>query len=148
MPNSQPAYSIRDAHWPDDQTELMHVRHEVFVIEQSVPAELEQDASDPDFRHVLALDSNSHPIGTGRVSECGKIGRMAVLRSWRSHGVGSAILARLIEIAAGNGCQTVKLSAQLTAVPFYQRHGFTESGDVYQEANIDHIKMTRSPSAN
>jgi predicted GNAT family N-acyltransferase len=32
-------------------------------------------------------------------------------------------------------------------MPFYERHGFVASGDVFEEAGIDHRVMTRTLSA-
>ena len=59
---------------------VMPVRIEVFVDEQKVPIELEQDDRDTFCLHVLAI-IDDQPIGTGRIDieKGGKIGRIAVL---------------------------------------------------------------------
>jgi GNAT superfamily N-acetyltransferase len=43
---------------------------------------------------------------------------MAVLREWRGQGVGSALLASLMDIARELGMRRVLLNAQVHALPF------------------------------
>ena len=137
------AFTVIAAQWPRDREKIFAVRHEVFVVEQSIDPELEWTGDDAQFQAVLAVDAQSVPIGTGRISATGEIGRMAVLKNWRGCGVGSAILQRLIEMGRQSGLSAVKLSAQLHAVDFYQQHGFEAQGDVYLDAGIEHRAMTR-----
>ena len=120
------------------------MRHEVFVVEQSINPELEWTGDDAQFQSVLAIDGQSVPIGTGRISAAGEIGRMAVLRNWRRRGVGSAILQQLVKIGRESGLSEVKLSAQLHALDFYQRHGFEAYGEVYLDAGIEHRAMRKA----
>ena len=144
MSESSSLFSVREANWLSDGESLRAIRHQVFVVEQGVPAELEFDADDNQHRHVMAVDSSEQVIGTGRLSGSGKIGRMAVTKAWRRKGVGSAILQELVRLAASNGIETLTLSAQLPALPFYRQHGFVELGEIYQEAGISHQQMRRS----
>ena len=64
------------------------IRHEVFVLEQSVPESLERDAFDETSLHAVAYDELGTPVGTGRLLADGHIGRMAVRRIARGQGVG------------------------------------------------------------
>ena len=140
-------FDLRNAQWPQDADLVRTVRHQVFVIEQGIDPALQWTGDDSNFRCVLALDSNQTPIGTGRVkveSTTATIGRMAVLKPFRGSGVGAAILSRLIEIGKAEGANKFELSAQVPAIAFYQKQGFTASGDVYTEAGIEHRKMSRS----
>ena len=123
--------------------QLRAVREAVFIQEQSVPPELELDDQDPRSRHVLARDAGGTAIGTARLSPEGRIGRMAVLREWRAHGVGSALLHRLLRIAREDGFERVSLHAQEGAIEFYLRHGFVQSGERFVEAGIGHVAMQR-----
>ncbi|MFO7604120.1 MAG: GNAT family N-acetyltransferase, partial [Gammaproteobacteria bacterium] len=85
---------------------------------------------------------------TARLLRDGKIGRMAVLPEWRHQGIGTALLRRLLDRAAERGLSHVWLSAQVEAIPFYQRLGFSVRGPVYDDAGIPHRDMTRPlPSA-
>ncbi|MDJ0805991.1 MAG: GNAT family N-acetyltransferase [Gammaproteobacteria bacterium] len=140
---SEPAFSIRRADWPEDEALLKLVRMRVFIEEQQVPKELEWDGEDHQALQFLALDAEQRPIGTARLLPSGQVGRMAVLKAWRNRGVGSALLLRLLAEAAQGNYPELFLHAQLTALPFYQRHGFQADGEVFYEANIPHQRMTR-----
>ena len=141
------SFRIRRADWKRDQAALRHVREIVFVHEQGVPLPLEWDGIDPDCQHVLAEDEQGTAIGTGRLLPDGHIGRMAVLRSWRNRGVGSALLRELIAIAGARGMSEVLLNAQTRALMFYEVHGFAAEGDVFLDAGIPHQRMRRTLSA-
>ncbi len=136
-------FTVRLAEWPRDAASLRALRHEVFVVEQQVPASLEWDGSDGDCRHALAEDATGAAIGCGRLLPDGHIGRMAVRAPWRGRGVGAAVLRRLVQLATELGYAHVVLNAQTHAEPFYARHGFTPCGDVFMEAGIPHRTMER-----
>ena len=135
-------FRVIDAVYAQDLPRLRAVREPVFVMEQQVPLDLEWDRIDPDCRHVLALDAEDRPIGTGRLTPQHTIGRMAFLSDWRGRGVGDALLLRLIELAHAAGWPSVSLHAQVEAIGFYHKHGFVTEGEVYMEAGIPHQNMT------
>lgn len=120
------------------------LRHEVFVLEQNVPIEEERDALDETATHLLAhLDGAA--VGTARVvflDDTAKIGRVCVRQMTRGTGLGVALIQRAIEVArAQGGIRTVKLGAQVDAIGFYEKLGFTAYGPVYDDAGIDHRDM-------
>ncbi|HHH40023.1 MAG TPA: GNAT family N-acetyltransferase [Sedimenticola sp.] len=119
----------------------MRVRTRVFIEEQGVPPELEQDDLDPGARHLLAEDSAGRPIGTLRILDGGQIGRMAVLPAWRRHGVGSALMHTALARLARPGSPRPFLNAQTRAIPFYRRFGFVVVGPEFMEAGIPHRRM-------
>lgn len=125
-----------------DRERLRAIRRTVFIEEQGVPEELEWDGLDEHCRHALALAPGDVPIGTGRLTPDARIGRMAVTREWRGRGVGSAILQALLKEAQAAGCVLVELHAQVHALQFYGRHGFTARGPEFLEAGIPHRAMT------
>jgi predicted GNAT family N-acyltransferase len=118
------------------------LRHEVFVVGQNVPVELEIDAVDPDCDHAVALVDGA-VVGTGRLLPDGTIGRMAVAEGNRGQRIGAAVLAALEEQAAARGHDTVELHAQLHAAGFYDRAGYERVSDVYLEAGIEHVTMRK-----
>ena len=134
-------YRLRSAAWPADKALLREVREAVFVIEQKVPIELEWDDLDAVCEHVLAIDNANRPIGTGRLSPDGHIGRMAVLRSYRGMGVGGAMLRHLLAKATARKMPRVMLNAQISALTFYQRFGFIAEGTEFLDAGIPHRRM-------
>jgi len=138
-----PDFTIRNAHWPQDSASLRTVREQVFVEEQGVPLELEWDGADAQCHHLLAEDTRGEPIGTVRLLPDGHIGRMAVVKTWRGHGVGTALLKKIIEQGQALGLSNFALNAQCEATDFYARHGFVASGPVFDDAGIPHRHMER-----
>lgn len=127
--------------WRQLANDAKAVRHEVFVLEQQVPLELEWDEMDEPSLHVVCYDPARQAVATARLFPDGHIGRMAVRQSYRGHGIGSVLLRTLMKVAQQRGDHVVLLSAQRHAENFYQRHGFVREGDEYIEAGIPHIAM-------
>lgn len=130
-----------------DREALQGVRETVFVLEQHVPPEMEIDDDDPASVHALARAQDGTPIGTGRLTLDGCIGRMAVLRDWRNRGVGTTLLHTLLDQARVRRLPEVSLHAQRDALPFYLHHGFVTDGPEFEEAGIPHVNMRRGLDA-
>lgn len=126
----------------EEQDRIMQVRTAVFVQEQGVPAELEQDEMDPLCRHALLLDAGL-PVATGRLEGDGHIGRIAVVRSHRGKGLGRRVVTFLEDSARALGLQRVFLGAQLQAIPFYEKLGYRCYGDEFMDAGIAHRRMEK-----
>ena len=139
----QRVFRVREITWGEGRLALSTVRRRVFIDEQGVPDALEWDGRDAMARHLLAEDADSNPIGTARLLDDGRIGRMAVLSPWRGCGVGQALLDEVLRLARSQGMTSVYLAAQLTAIGFYQRSGFVAYGEVFPDAGIPHRRMER-----
>ena len=138
-----------------DMAQVFAVRHEVFVLGQDVPADLERDDLDQLCDHVLArLDGVV--VGTGRLvpgrvaadgtleaAPVATIGRLAVAAPARGTGLGARLLWLLETLATGRGVPVVELHAQVHALGFYERAGYVSFGEIYREAGIDHIGMAK-----
>jgi predicted GNAT family N-acyltransferase len=136
--------NIKLGDWTTLQHDAQAIRHEVFVVEQKIPADLEWDIMDAQCLHAVAYDEKGQPVGTGRLLPDGHIGRMAVKESARGSGVGAAILRLLMAQAKQRGELGVQLNAQATVETFYQREGFSRDGNLFDEAGIPHIHMTHN----
>lgn len=144
---------------PSDLAALLALRHDVFVLGQDVPEELERDELDAAADHAVALLDGT-VVGTGRLVDgridddsrfvpgsegtVGTIGRMAVADAARGTGIGRAVLDLLVARAVERGLPAVELHAQLHARGFYERAGFLPFGEVYLEAGIEHLGMRRA----
>lgn len=139
-----------------DMAEVFALRHEVFVVGQGVPEDLERDDIDALCDHAVAR-ADGVVIGTGRLvpgtvsvdnvltpGPVSTIGRMAVAPSARDQGVGALLLALLEQRARERGVGTVELHAQVGARRFYDRAGYTPIGEVYLEAGIEHLSMQKA----
>ncbi|AHV92931.1 GNAT family N-acetyltransferase [Bordetella holmesii] len=131
--------------WDRLREHATSVRHEVFVLEQNVPTEIELGDEDAVSVHAVAYDLEDRPVGTGRLLLDGHIGRMAVRKSVRGTGVGGRVLDALIEQGhgEGEGHRMLVLHAQTHAKAFYEAHGFRADGDEFVEAGIPHVVMVR-----
>jgi len=119
------------------------IRMRVFVKEQKVPAEIELDEDDARAIHLLA-SVGEKAVGTARIVFHGgraKIGRMAVLKTYRKVGVGRRLLRRAVALAQRRNPRTIYLNAQVSVIGFYEKMGFQCRGPVFDEAGIPHRKM-------
>jgi predicted GNAT family N-acyltransferase len=125
---------------------VMQVRYLVFVEEQSVPYELEQDEFDVLATHALVTDQNK-PVATGRAyideqePEIARLGRVAVLPEYRRQGIGRNVMNKLLEQIRIWSCKQVKIHAQLQVEKMYEKLGFKRCGSEFEEAGIMHVEM-------
>ena len=133
--------TVLEVPWATHADALMRVRRAVFIAEQGVSEREELDGEDASSQHFLATDGQGRPIGTARLMPSGQVGRMAVLPAWRRRQVGAGLLGLAMEAAKRQGL-AVFLHAQVSAQGFYERNGFVASGEVFLEANIEHVRMT------
>jgi predicted GNAT family N-acyltransferase len=134
--------------WSEARTDAQLVRRFVFIEEQQIPESLELDeAGDSQCWHAIARDGNE-PVGTGRLFPDGHVGRMAVVKSHRSKGVGGLILNALIARAREQKIQFVRLGAQVSAEKFYLGHKFVREGDpyVHPQVPIEHVSKAKETS--
>jgi len=130
--------------WDQASSSAYPIRQQVFIDEQKVPEELELDEFDPLAFHALAY-LGEQCVGTARLIDLGggqsQVGRMAVLANFRGQGIGKQILARLVQTAKEMGFSSIVLHSQVSAIPFYEKHGFIAQGPTYDEAGITHRNM-------
>ena len=141
--SAKAAVRVRKVSTRADLEKAFAIRTRVFVKEQGVPQEMELDRDDRRAIHFLATRSGK-AIGTARVAMrrgAAKIGRMAVLRSYRKKGVGKKLLRRAVFAAKQLGAKKIYLHAQVPVIGFYERFGFRSVGPAFDEAGIPHRKM-------
>lgn len=128
---------------PSEFSDAMEVRIKVFVEEQKVPLEEEHDDYDQIAQHFGVFYSQ-RLVGTGRLvaqDQRGKIGRIAILPEFRGRGLGSDLIRAIIATGARQGIAEFTLGAQLQALDFYAKLGFTAEGEVFQDGGIPHRTM-------
>ena len=117
------------------------VRGKVFVVEQEIDWEIEFDGLD----YICVLFTayiGDIPVGAARLYK-NKVGRVATLKEYRKQGIASLIMKKIEEYAKDNNIGLLKLNAQLQVKEFYLHLGYITEGEIFQEADIDHIKMTK-----
>ncbi len=139
-------------------TRCREIRRRVFVDEQSVPPELEWDGLDGEAEHFVAFQTTANEIAAGSCEQVvgtarlrtvdgyAKAERVAVLESHRQHGVGRSLMEALEQRAIECGLHQIRLSAQVRVLPFYERLGYSRHGEVFLEAGIEHLAMSKTLS--
>jgi predicted GNAT family N-acyltransferase len=134
---------VKRAASKQEREKAFSIRLRVFVKEQGVPRAIELDRDDTPALHLLAC-CGERPVGTARVVLKGgaaKIGRMAVLKSYRGKGIGRRLLRRAVKEARQKGAKRIYLHAQVPVIGFYEKLAFRATGHVFMEAGIPHRKM-------
>ncbi|HCY85634.1 MAG TPA: GNAT family N-acetyltransferase [Desulfobacteraceae bacterium] len=129
--------------------DLLRLRTDVFVVEQSCPyPELDGKDDHPETIHLW------HAGEDGRVAACARLlapgvsyggvsmGRVAVHNTYRGIGLAHAMVDKAIELAgrAWPG-KKIEIGAQEYLTAFYKYHGFRVVSAPYLEDNIPHIDM-------
>jgi predicted GNAT family N-acyltransferase len=138
--NQKLSITVHAVPWETHKDALRAIRTEVFIAEQSVPQDEEWDEYDEVSAHFLAY-ADGKTVACGRLMPSGKVGRMAVLRAFRGHGLGMAVLLEISRYARRAGFTALYLHAQSYAIGFYERGGYEAYGEEFQEASIDHRAM-------
>lgn len=126
--------------------EMKAIRKVVFQEEQGVEENLEFDGKDEICDHLIAyLDEKA--VGTARIRylspKTAKIERLAVLSFVRGQGIGKKIMEYALVITASKDVLDVVINAQEYVKGLYQQLGFVESGEIFLEAGIPHVKMIK-----
>ena len=127
----------------------MRLRQRVFCDEQGVTREEEFDGLDDHATQIVALDE-SGVIATCRLrfeGELCKLERMAVNARQRGLGVGARLLEGAEAAARTQGALRIALNAQTRAEDFYAAGGYQPEGELFTEARIEHVRMTKELGA-
>jgi predicted GNAT family N-acyltransferase len=131
---------------PDELDAVLALRKAVFCDEQGVSLDLERDGRDGQAVHIVATEGGE-VVGTCRLLADGdvwRLGRMAVRRDRRGTGLGALVLEAAHREVQASGGREVRLAAQVPVRDFYARYGYKERGDIFIEADIEHVLMSRA----
>src|SRR5687768_14333268 len=105
--------AFRKEESPADFEKAMFIRMEVFVQEQLVPVEEEQDEYDAEAMHWLFLHAKTlEPVATGRMLSyqegcqmrpVAKLGRIAVRKPYRGKNVGRELMNEILKAVHAEG---------------------------------------------
>lgn len=118
--------SVAEARTPQELDSALRIRLRVFVEEQGISPEEDQDGLDAEAVHVLAWVEGA-PVATGRVLLRGThavAGRIAVLPGHRGRGLGGAVVRALEDSAAGRGATSIALHPHQHLEAFYRALGY------------------------
>ncbi|SHK42744.1 ElaA protein [Hathewaya proteolytica DSM 3090] len=128
----------------DELYEILKIRVDVFVVEQSCPYG-EIDGRDKSAYHVFLKDEEGiqaylRVLDRGVSFDEVSIGRVLTLK--RRCGLGSRIINEGIRVAEKYyNADKIKIEAQTYAKTLYEKAGFKQSSDEFLEDGIPHIEM-------
>ena len=128
--------------------EVLSFRQSIFVVEQKSWYQ-DADGLDNISLHLLLKDNNFlvgylRLIPPGKKYDTPSIGRIAIKENLRGNAIGSELVKRGIKKSSETYLtDSVTISAQNYLTKFYQNHGFTIQGEVYDEDGIPHVKMVK-----
>ena len=128
----------------DIYQDSINIRTKVFVEEQNVPKNMEIDDMEDKCTYFNVYEDNQ-AVATARIFPTEDNGihvqRVAVLKDYRQHHLGSQLLKFIFKYAKENNFNYVILGAQDHAQKFYKNLGFKVIGEPYQEVGIAHHDM-------
>ncbi|WGF93478.1 GNAT family N-acetyltransferase [Aequorivita marisscotiae] len=128
--------------------EILQLRSEIFVVEQDCVYQ-DIDGKDQRALHIMGWENDilvtyARCFQAGDYFDEASIGRVLVRENYRKLGYGHQITDAAIKaIVEKYKADTIKISAQIYLVMFYESHGFKTIGDRYMEDGIPHIAMIR-----
>ncbi|EAC5126343.1 GNAT family N-acetyltransferase [Listeria monocytogenes] len=127
----------------------LKIRNDVFVVEQRVDPALEWDEFDEIDSVVMFVDyaEDGTPLATGRFREkdgYGKVERICTQKVARGTGSGRRIMEAIESEAKSRGLTILKLGAQVTAIPFYEKLGYETCSGLFLDAGIEHKDMKKT----
>ncbi len=145
------SYLVRFASSVQDLDAGYALRRDVFEAEQNIPRPLDRDPYDYSADHVVVFDERGRCVGTGRIvrmdSRTAQVGRMAVAKDVRKHGVGALVLEALERMAAMRGLSDLLVASQLPAEPFYANRGYARQGEMFLDQGVPHVMMKKTLSS-
>lgn len=130
--------------------DIVKVRYEVFVCDQKITSENDFDDKDKECYHLTVYYKDTL-VGYCRILKAGmsykepSIGRVLVLKDYRRNNIAQEMMKRAVDFIINElGEDKITLSAQLYVKGLYESIGFKVISDIYEEAEIPHIKMSFS----
>jgi ElaA protein len=131
----------------NDLYDILALREEVFALEQKCTA-IDLDGLDKRAIHVIGK-INEQIMATARIlppnvylKDKVSFGRLAIKKHLRGKGFGDELMDIIFQYIKSNfpGIP-IEFSAQLYLKTFYEKHGCTAFGAVYDDGGIPHIYM-------
>ncbi|MCB9256695.1 MAG: GNAT family N-acetyltransferase [Chitinophagales bacterium] len=128
--------------------DIMHLRQEVFVVEQDCPY-LDADYKDQKSIHVSwykdgVLAAYTRIVRPGVSYKEASFGRVVSKPQWRRKGLGRPLINKCIEVLESQlNTRVCRISAQSYLLPFYEEFGFEICSEEYLEDGLPHKEMLR-----
>lgn len=128
----------------DELYDILQARTDIFVVEQKCPYR-ELDDKDKNAYHIFLHDESGvvaylRTLDRGVAFEEVSIGRIITVR--RGQGFGAKIMREGIKFAVKQyNADKIKIMAQHYAKGFYEKFGFVQCSEPFDDDGIEHINM-------
>ena len=129
--------------------DCLKMRGEDFVNEKKVPKEIENDQFDyigGECDHFL-IRYNGESAGALRCKRVSddtmRVQRFCILSKYRGKGIGRLTLFNIEKIYREKDISHIELDSKCSAKDFYLRCGYRQISDVFVEAGVEHVKMSK-----
>lgn len=117
------------------------------MVEQNFQNEF--DELDKESLHLVMYTAQNEAVATCRIfkdasQQTHVLGRLAVLKAYRGHGVGSCLLAEAERLVRRQGGNMISLHAQCQAQSFYAKAGYLAHGGIEHDEGCPHIWMSKN----
>ncbi|BEQ16685.1 MSMEG_0567/Sll0786 family nitrogen starvation N-acetyltransferase [Desulfoferula mesophila] len=142
-----PDLVVRPLRNPDELKTALALRHRVFVEEQGIVQDTDQDGSDDEALHLGAWQGGEL-AGVLRLlagdEEGGllRLGRLAVRQESRGRGMASELLTQAAEQARRRGAEGLTAAVQAANVPLFARLGWQKRGEPFAIHGWEHQEMS------
>ena len=126
---------------------ILLLRNQVFVVEQKCPYQ-DIDGYDANSWHLFVEDENENICACLRILDKGQtfegisIGRLAVRRDKREHGLARKMVQKATDFVIGTLHENdIHIEAQVYIKNFYEKMGFKPCSEAFLEDGIPHIEM-------
>jgi predicted GNAT family N-acyltransferase len=137
------SFQFQHTTWQESSNDILDIRHRVFMIEQHIRDNVLCDLDDNECFHVVVKNTQGDIVACGRITEEGRIGRLAVLLPYRGMGIGTKLFKTLIDIGKSKNLKNISLNAELGDQRFYNMQQFTSAGPVYMKQGVPHQMLAR-----
>lgn len=107
----------------------------------------EKDQEDDEKAIHIWLSVNKRIVATAMLTEHSKqelrLRMVGVRPQVRKAGLGSRLIKYAEGLAAGKGYEKIIMDARITAKNFYDKLGYSSSGEQYERVGIPHIFMSK-----
>lgn len=122
------------------------IRKKVFMDEQGF--ENEFDDIDKVASHIVMYNEKEEPVATCRLFESSEknkyiFGRLSVIVSYRGMNIGTKMIKEAEKLVLKKGGISMSLHAQCRVKSFYEKSGYTESGEIEDDEGCPHIWMSK-----
>ncbi len=137
------SFQFQHTTWQESSNDILDIRHRVFMLEQHIRDNVLCDLDDNECFHVVVKNTQGDIVACGRITEEGRIGRLAVLLPYRGMGIGTKLFKTLIDIGKSKNLKNISLNAELGDQRFYNMQQFTSAGPVYMKQGVPHQMLAR-----